>query len=158
MGLYGFKDSKSRRTTKLHERFKSYSNFNTVFFKTLKNFKHRHVECLSRGNRLEYCGAHSDFILGECIWRKRIFQSLKTYKMGPIYLSDFGIQLQIWSPKMKSECTAQYFSLLPLDKHPTCLCLKFLTFWKKNGYKIVVTFEPIMQFCCPSRFRILKTL
>ena len=23
--------------------------------------------CLSRGNRLEYCAAHSDFIFGECI-------------------------------------------------------------------------------------------
>ena len=30
--------------------------------------------------------------------------------------------------------------------------------FEKNGDKFVVTFEPIMQFCCPSRFRILKTL
>ena len=28
----------------------------------------------------------------------------------------------------------------------------------KNVVKIVVTFEPIMQFWCPSRFRILRTI
>ena len=33
----------------------------------------------------------------------------------------------------------------------------FKLFWR-NGGKIVVTFEPIMQFFCPSRFRILKTI
>ena len=49
----------------------------------------------------------------------------KTLQNGPIYLSVFGIQLPIWSPKMKYKCAAQYFSLLPLDKHPTCLRLKF---------------------------------
>ena len=49
----------------------------------------------------------------------------KNLQNCPIYLSVFGIQLQIWSPKMKYECAAQYFSLLPLDKHPTCLCLEF---------------------------------
>ena len=30
--------------------------------------------------------------------------------------------------------------------------------FEKNGDKIAVTFEPIMQFCCSSRFRIIKTL
>ena len=44
----------------------------------------------------------------------------------------FGIQLPICSPKMKFECAAQHFSPLPLDKHPTCLCLKFLKFLKKR--------------------------
>ena len=78
--------------------------------------------------------------------------------MAPIYLNVFGIQLQIWWPKMKYEYAAQYFSLLPMDKHPTSLCLKFLNFFEKNGDKIAVTFGPIMQFSCPSRFRILKTL
>ena len=40
--------------------------------------------------------------------------------------------LQIKSPKMKSECTAQVSGLLPLDKHTTCLCLKLLNFLKKR--------------------------
>ena len=31
-----------------------------MFFLKFKNLKHKHVGCLSRGNRLEYCGAHSD--------------------------------------------------------------------------------------------------
>ena len=56
---------------------------------------------------------------------ERALSEPKTLQNGPIYLSAFGIQLQIWSPKMKYEFTAQYFSLVPLDKHPTCLCLKF---------------------------------
>ena len=30
-------------------------------------------------------------------------------------------------------------------------------FWKIGG-KLVTTFDPIMQFCCPSWFRILKTI
>ena len=34
-----------------------------LFF-LFKNFKHRHVGCLFRGNRMEYCAAHSDLILG----------------------------------------------------------------------------------------------
>ena len=29
-------------------------------------------------------------------------------------------------------------------------------FVEENVGKLVVTFEPIMQFCCPSRFRIFK--
>ena len=46
----------------------------------LKKIKHSHVGCLSRGNRLEYCDAHSDLILGEI--KKK--QGLKTYKIGLI--------------------------------------------------------------------------
>ena len=92
------------------------------------------------------------------VYEEKALSEPKNLQNGPIYLSVFGIQLQIWSPKMKYECAAQYFSLLPLDKHPTCLNLKFLIFFEKIGDKIVVTFEPIMQFCCPSRFRIPKTL
>ena len=98
------------------------------------------------------------FHFGWVYLKKEHFQSLKTYKMTPIYFSVFGIQLQIWSPKIKYECAAQYFSPLRLDKHPTCLCLKLKNFEKKSGDKIVVIFEQIMQFCCPSIFRILKTL
>ena len=60
----------------------------------------------------------------------------KNLQNGPIYLSVFGIQLLIWLPKMKYECAAQYFSLLPLDKHPTCLCLKFLILLKKMMIKL----------------------
>ena len=37
------------------------------FLKNFKNFKHRHVGCLSRGNILKYCAAHSYFILGHHI-------------------------------------------------------------------------------------------
>ena len=37
MGLYGFKESKSRKTAKLHDRLKSYNSFNTVFSKNSKN-------------------------------------------------------------------------------------------------------------------------
>ena len=55
-------DSKSRRTAKLYNWFKSYHNFTNIFL--FKNFKRRHVGCLSRGNKLEYCTAHSDFNLG----------------------------------------------------------------------------------------------
>ena len=36
MGIYGFTNSKSRRTAKLHDWFKSYSNFITVFSKISK--------------------------------------------------------------------------------------------------------------------------
>ena len=32
VGQYGFKNSKSRRPAKLHDWFKSYNNFTTVFF------------------------------------------------------------------------------------------------------------------------------
>ena len=35
--------------------------------KKKKNFKHRHVGCLSRGNTLKYWAAHSYFILGNHI-------------------------------------------------------------------------------------------
>ena len=37
MGQYGFKDSKSRKTPKLHDWFKSYNNFTTVLSKNSKN-------------------------------------------------------------------------------------------------------------------------
>ena len=47
------------------------------------------------------------------------------------FLKCFWIQLQICLSKMKFEGAAQYFSLMPLDKHPTCLRLKFLIFLKK---------------------------
>ena len=40
--------------------------------------------------------------------------------MGPI-----GFSLQIHTTKRKSECAPQYSGILPLDKHPTCLRLKF---------------------------------
>ena len=36
VGQYGFKDSKSRRTAKLHDGFKSYNNFTAIFSKTTK--------------------------------------------------------------------------------------------------------------------------
>ena len=38
------------------------------FPKNWKNLKHRHVGCFSRGNGLEFCTVHSDFVLGEYIW------------------------------------------------------------------------------------------
>ena len=84
------------------------------FLQKIKNFKHRHVGCLSRGNWLEYWGIHLDFVLGECIWSeipKQHFQSLKTYKIGV-----FGIKIKICSQKLKSESAAQYSSLLPLTE------------------------------------------
>ena len=37
------------------------------FSKRFKKFKHRHVGCLSRRNRLKYRAAHSYFILGDHI-------------------------------------------------------------------------------------------
>jgi hypothetical protein len=52
----------------------------------------------------------------------------KNLQNGPIYLSVFGIQLQIWSPKMKYKCALQYFSLLPLDKHPHMSMFEFFNF------------------------------
>ena len=82
----------------------------------------------------------------------------KRRQNGPHFFKCLLIQLQIWSPKMKSDYAVQYFSLLPLDKHPTCLRLKFLIFFEKKRDKNAVTFEPIMQLSCSSRFRILKTL
>ena len=38
MGQYGLKDFKSRRTTKLHDWFKSYNNF-TTYFQKIQNKK-----------------------------------------------------------------------------------------------------------------------
>ena len=69
VGKYGFRNSKSKSKSKLHYWFKTCNNFDAVFSreKQIKNFKRRHVGCLSRGNRLEFCAAHSDFILVECI-------------------------------------------------------------------------------------------
>ena len=69
--------------------------------------------------------------------KEKALSEPKNLQNGPIYLSVFGIQLQIWSPKMKYECAAQYFSLLSLDKDPTCLCLKFLIFLKKKVKKLL---------------------
>jgi hypothetical protein len=56
---------------------------------------------------------------------KKTLSEPKNLQNGPIYFSVFMIQLQIWLPEMKYKCASQYFSLLPLDKHPTCLCLNF---------------------------------
>ena len=56
----------------------------------------------------------------------------KNLQNGPIYLSVFGIQLRIWSPKMKYECTAQYFSLLSLDKHPHMPMFEVFNFFLKK--------------------------
>ena len=69
--------------------------------------------------------------------KEKTLSEPKNLQNGPICLSLFGIQLQIWSPKMKYKCAAQYFSLLPLDEHPTCLCLKFLPFLKKTVIKLL---------------------
>ena len=57
---------------------------------------------------------------------KKQFHSLKSYKIGLIYCSVLGIQLHIFLPKLKSEYAAQYFSLLPLDKHPQMLMFEVL--------------------------------
>ena len=54
------------------------SNFTTFFS---KNFKHRHVGCLSRGKWLKYCTAHLDLVLGKHIW-SWIPKTL--YEIGPI--------------------------------------------------------------------------
>ena len=61
-----FKDSYYRRT-ELHDWFISNNNFTTVSFKNSKISSVGMLEYLSRGNRLEYCAAHSDFNLGEHI-------------------------------------------------------------------------------------------
>ena len=57
-----------------------------MFFFFLKKIKRRHVGCLSRGNKLEYCAAHSDFLLSECILSeilKKDFETQKNCKIGP---------------------------------------------------------------------------
>ena len=69
--------------------------------------------------------------------KEKTLSEHKNLQNGPIYLTVFGIQLQIWSPKIKYKCAAQYFCLLPLDKHPACLCLNFLTFLKKMVLKLL---------------------
>ena len=108
-------NSKSWRTSKLHDWLKSYNNFGAFFFKQIKNFKCRHLGCLSRGNRLEYCAAHSDFVLDDCIWSlfpKQHFQSLKTYKVSPISLSVFWDQTSDMLAKIKIwVCSAEFQSM-----------------------------------------------
>ena len=101
---------------------------------------------LSRGNRLEYCAGLSDFILGECIWGEiqKPFKGVNINKIGPISQSVFGIQPKICLPKLKSECAAQYSSLLPLDKYPHMPTLKIVELFKRNDGKIIVTYEPII--------------
>ena len=106
------------------------------FSKKNQNFKCGHVGCLSRGNRLDYCAAHSDFTLRDSIWSKipkNHFQGLKTYKDGPISesvlwdpTSDMLAQIEIW------------------------VCSSIL--------QSIASFEPFMLFRCPSRIRIHKTI
>ena len=127
MGKYGYEDSKSRRRAKLHDRFKGSNNFTIFFIIIKKNFKHRHVGCLSRGNRPAYFAAHS------ISFQVSIFEvgSQKHFKKwGQFCMFQFlkVLFLQINSPKIKFECAVQYFSPLLLDNHPTCICLKFLNY------------------------------
>ena len=44
---------------------------------------------------------HTQISFWVSVSEEKAFQSLKTYKIGNIVLSVFGIQLQILSPKMK---------------------------------------------------------
>ena len=76
--------------------------------------------------------------------------------MAPIYLGVFGIQLQKWPPKMKSECKAQYFSPLRLDKQPTCLGLKFFEFFEKAVKKLLLLFNQLCNFAVLIDFESLK--
>ena len=80
---------------------------------------------------------HTQISFWVSVCEEKALSEPKNLQNGPYSLSAFRIQLQIWSPKMKSECKGQYFSLLPLDKHPTCLCLKFLNLLKKLVVKLL---------------------
>ena len=115
----------------------------TLFHKIYKYFKHMHMGCLSKGNRREFGAVHLDFTWVECI----LSESSRNTKLGQKPVSEIGlfqkffrIWLQIHSPKLKSKWTASNSSLLPLYKHPTCLCMNFFLFF--NVLKIVVTFKP----------------
>ena len=114
--------------------------------------------CLKGGNNLENCTARSYFILGECIWRKITFRTRKPTKLAPflkVFLgSNFRYACQKWNLSEQRNIPVYY----PWINTPTCLRLKFSSFREeKNGGKLVVTFELVMQFGCSSRFRILTT-
>ena len=55
----------------------------------------------------------------------------------------FGITPQnlIHSAKTKSECAEQYSSLLPLDKHLTCLCLKLSLLNQSCNFDVLLAFK-----------------
>ena len=150
VGKYGFECYKSRRTAKCMIRSKV-TTILPVFF--------------SKQSKIQ-TQACKVFIQRHIVLRSQISFGQVYLKLDPKNGANFvGFQvlkvlyLQIYSPKTKSECTVQNSSPLPLEKHPTCLCFKFFQFFgKKNSGKIVVTFKPIMQFCCPSRFRIMKKI
>ena len=115
----------------MHDGFKSYKKF-TCVFQQFKIFKQRHIGCFSRGNRLEYCAAHLDLVLGKCIWRKKHFQSKKPTKLALF----FQVLCLL---KIKSECAAQnssLFLLIPPDLEKTIFFVNSeilgLQIWRKK--------------------------
>ena len=78
--------------------------------------------------------------------------------MAPIYLIVFWDPTSDMVAKIDIRVRNTIFLSFASGKTPHMPFFEGFYFFGKKGDKNVVTFEPIMQFYCPSRFRILKTL
>ena len=78
--------------------------------------KHWHVGCLSRGNGLECWCCALRFYLGELTWRS-------CPKSALWHFSFWGQFSRYAHPNWNLSAQRLHSRPLPLDRHPTCLCL-----------------------------------
>ena len=110
-----------------------------VWFKSYKIFKLHFFIKFTNISNIGIWGVYpkgTDGNLVLCTWiLLELSEILRNTKLGQKPVSEIGlfqkvfrIWLQIHSPKLKSKWTASNSSLLPLYKHPTCLCMIFFPF------------------------------